>query len=110
MRLDWPDTTKEALVASAVKIYVDGEHGPQVFEAASEASAYDSEMYGKVSPELLVFLDSELHVYARPEGSGQAGYEIALNAGVLEISSGGGLIRAYGTGFWQQVYRHPGSR
>lgn len=99
-------------MAGAVKIYVEGPHGPQVFDADSEAPDYESDLYGKVRPELLVFLDSEVHVYGRAEDAGDAParYDIGLEGGVLSISSGGGLIRAYGPGFWQQIYRHPSRR
>ncbi len=95
-----------------IRIYAQGLKGPQIFDADQEASSYSSTLYGQVQPGVLVLLESELHVYAQEPADGTSaratGFDIGLQDGVLQISSGEGrLIRAYGIGMWQQVYQHP---
>lgn len=96
-------------MTDTIRIYVEGPEGAHVFAADSEAGTYNSSLYGQVRPKILVLLESEMHVYGEAEEHrGEGGdYEIALDAGVLQITGRGGtLVRAYGIGMWQQVYRH----
>lgn len=97
-------------MTDTIKVYVEGPRGTHVFDADSEASAYNSSLYGQVRPAVLVFLEGERHVYGALEEqqAPAGGYKVSFDGGVLKIDgSNGRLIRAYGVGTWKQVYEHP---